>query len=104
MLLNPDAVVQPGWAEAIRGAVGRTTGRRGWGSSCSTTGEQINTSGGVLHFTGFGWAGQIGEPVSGGAPRPAEVGFLSGACLAIPRTTGRQRAAFRRSSSCTART
>jgi GT2 family glycosyltransferase len=48
-------------------------------------GEHINTSGGVLHFTGFGWAGQVGEPVSAAPVTAREAGFLSGACLAIPR-------------------
>jgi len=84
VLLNPDAVVQPGWAEAIRAPWG---GR--WAAWMALVllegGEQINTSGGVLHFTGFGWAGQLGEP-AGAAPQvPTEVGFVSGACLAIPR-------------------
>ena len=50
-------------------------------------GEAINTSGGVLHFTGLGWAGQAGEPISAAPSRPTEVAFLSGACLAIPRRT-----------------
>jgi len=48
-------------------------------------GRQINTSGGVLHFTGFGWAGQVDMPVSAAPAVPSEVAFLSGACLAIPR-------------------
>ena len=33
-------------------------------------GATINTSGGVLHFTGFGWAGQIGEPATAAPPTP----------------------------------
>jgi len=82
VLLNPDAVVQPGWADAIRSP---------WGGSSAAWmalvllegGERINTSGGVLHFTGFGWAGQIDEPATTAAPA-SELGFLSGACLAIP--------------------
>jgi N-acetylglucosaminyl-diphospho-decaprenol L-rhamnosyltransferase len=84
VLLNPDAIVQRGWGEAIR---------RPWGGPAAAWmglvlldgGERINTSGGVLHYTGFGWAGQIGAPVSAAPSASREVGFLSGACLAIPR-------------------
>jgi len=84
VFLNPDAVVEPGWGEAIR---------RPWGSSAAAwmglvlleDGERINTSGGMLHFTGLGWAGQVGEPVSAAPAKAREVAFLSGACLAIPR-------------------
>jgi N-acetylglucosaminyl-diphospho-decaprenol L-rhamnosyltransferase len=86
VLLNPDAVVQPGWADAIRAPWGGKWAA--WmGLVLLEGGEQINTSGGVLHFTGFGWAGQVGQPVSAAPRATAEVAFLSGACLAIPRTT-----------------
>jgi GT2 family glycosyltransferase len=84
VFLNPDAIVEPGWGEAIR---------RPWAGSAAAwmglvlleDGERINTSGGVLHFTGFGWAGQVGEPGSAAPATAQEVAFLSGACLAIPR-------------------
>lgn len=84
VLLNPDAVVQPGWADAIRSPWGGP-----WGAWMALVllegGRRINTSGGMLHFTGFGWAGQVGEPYQAAPRRPMEVAFLSGACMAIPR-------------------
>jgi N-acetylglucosaminyl-diphospho-decaprenol L-rhamnosyltransferase len=84
VLLNPDAVVAPGWADAIRAPWGGELAA--WmGLVLLHDGASINTSGGVLHFTGFGWAGQIGEPLAAAPPSPAVVGFLSGACLAIRR-------------------
>ncbi len=84
VLLNPDAIVHPGWAEGIRAPWGGPWAA--WmGLVLLEGGERINTSGGVLHFTGLGWAGQIGAPVSAAPPAAAEVAFLSGACLAIPR-------------------
>lgn len=84
VLLNPDAVVQPGWAEAIRAPWGGDWAA--WmGLVLLGDGEAINTSGGILHFTGFGWAGQMGQPEAAAPPVASEVGFLSGACLAIPR-------------------
>jgi N-acetylglucosaminyl-diphospho-decaprenol L-rhamnosyltransferase len=86
VLLNPDAIVQPGWAEAIRGPWGGPWDA--WmGLVLLADGGAINTSGGILHFTGFGWAGQFGEPIAAGPSVPTEVAFLSGACLAIPTTT-----------------
>ena len=86
VLLNPDATVQAGWGEAIREL---------WGSQWAAWmglvtmdgGAAINTSGGVLHFTGLGWAGQAGAPSSAAPAGVTEVGFLSGACLALPRKT-----------------
>jgi GT2 family glycosyltransferase len=86
VLLNPDAIVEPGWAEAIR-APWRGPWAAWMGLVLLEDGRSINTSGGILHFTGFGWAGQIGEPASAAPPAPAPVGFVSGACLAIPRVT-----------------
>ena len=92
VLLNPDAIVQRGWGEAIR-RPWTEANRCPSGEPCAAWmglvllkgGDRINTSGGVLHFTGFGWAGQIGQSVSAAPSATREVGFLSGACLAIPR-------------------
>jgi N-acetylglucosaminyl-diphospho-decaprenol L-rhamnosyltransferase len=86
VLLNPDAVPAPGFREAIcRPALDG----RGWvawmGLVTAEGGSVVNTEGGVIHFTGIAWAGGAGRPVGGIDAR--EVGFLSGACLAIPRPT-----------------
>ncbi len=89
-LLNPDAVPQPGWREAIE--LPATDGR-GWSAwqalVTAEGGREINTRGGVLHFTGIGWAGGAGTAI---ADLPAseslaleEPGFVSGACLVIAR-------------------
>jgi N-acetylglucosaminyl-diphospho-decaprenol L-rhamnosyltransferase len=93
VLLNPDAVVQPGWLEAIRAPWGGPWS--GWmGLVLLDGGRTINTSGGMLHFTGFGWAGQVGESVAAAPSAPSEVGFLSGACLAVPRATWHELGGF----------
>lgn len=93
VLLNPDTVVQPGWAEAIRGAA---SGRwAGWMALVTMdAGSVVNTAGGVLHFTGLGWAGRLGEPLATLPRTPAEVGFLSGACMALPRATWKDLGGF----------
>ena len=93
VLLNPDTVVQPGWADAICAPWGGPWAA--WmGFVLLEGGERINTSGGVLHFTGFGWAGQAGQPRDTAPEQITEVAFLSGACLAIPRTRWEQLGGF----------
>ncbi len=86
--LNPDAVPQPGWRDAIeRPAIDG----RGWDAwqalITSDDGTKVNTRGGVVHFTAIAWAGGAGEPATptfAGNGR-ANVGFVSGACLVIGR-------------------
>jgi GT2 family glycosyltransferase len=89
-LLNPDAVPQPGWREAIE--LPATDGR-GWAAWQALVtaggGAQINTRGGVLHFTGIGWAGGAGTAVDDLSASESvalrEPGFASGACLVLER-------------------
>jgi hypothetical protein len=77
LFLNPDATPAPGFVEAIRAP------RRDWtawmGLVTTDGGRGVNSSGGVVHFTGIAWAGQAAIDA------PREVAFLSGACLAVPR-------------------
>jgi GT2 family glycosyltransferase len=77
VFLNPDATVAPGFAEAIRAPRGDWAAWMG----LVATADGVNSSGGVIHFTGIAWAGQA--PVA----EPRDVAFLSGACLAVPRAT-----------------
>jgi GT2 family glycosyltransferase len=77
VFLNPDATPAPGFLNAIRAPHGTWSAWQGLVTSDG--GRAINTSGGVVHFTGIAWAGQAA------AVGPREVAFLSGACLAIPR-------------------
>jgi GT2 family glycosyltransferase len=75
VILNPDAVPHPGFVDAICSPSGDWAAWMG----LVRAGDGINSSGGIVHFTGIAWAGQA-------APAGArEVAFLSGACLAIPR-------------------
>src|SRR3954451_16181701 len=85
LFLNPDAVVAEGFREAIEAAPD------GWGAWMGLVtmddGALVNTSGGVLHFTGLGWAGQAGMPAAAAASVPSEVPVASGAFLVIPRAS-----------------
>lgn len=93
VFLNPDAIVQPGWAEAMR--AGGDGGWNAWmGLVMMESGMTINTSGGVLHYSGIAWAGQAGRPVADGPPAPRAVAFGSGACLAVPANEWRRLGGF----------
>jgi GT2 family glycosyltransferase len=52
--------------------------------------DRINTSGGVVHYTGIGWAGDCDKPISALPPTPVEVAFASGAALVVRRDVWRQ--------------
>ncbi len=91
LFLNPDAVVAPGFREAIERPLADGRGWAAWqGLVTAEGGTVVNTRGGVVHFTGIAWAGGAGEPLdpgdgSTGHGPGVEPGFVSGACLAIPR-------------------
>jgi GT2 family glycosyltransferase len=93
VFLNPDAVVQRGFREAITRPISEGRGWAAWqGLVTMDNGALVNTSGGVVHFTGISWAGEAGQPV--GAIEPHEVAFASGACLAIPLARWREQRGF----------
>jgi GT2 family glycosyltransferase len=88
--LNPDAIPQRGWRDAIE--LPATDGR-GWDAwqalVTADGGRVVNTRGGVVHFTGIAWAGGAGEPLDVDAESDAagaKPGFVSGACLAVERS------------------
>jgi GT2 family glycosyltransferase len=113
VFLNPDAVVRPGFRKAIARPL---VDGRGWGAwqglVTAEDGRVVNSEGGVVHFTGIAWAGGAGRrldegsggaeaggpgerPAGGTVPlRPREVGFASGACLALPRERWRELGGF----------
>jgi GT2 family glycosyltransferase len=85
VLLNPDAVPAPGWRAAIERPVVDGRDWAAWMALVTAEeGRVVNTRGGVVHFTGIAWAGGAGEPARAAAEGgPREVGFASGACLAV---------------------
>jgi len=94
VILNPDAVPQPGFGEAIRRPW--LEGRE-WGAwqalVADGSGERINSAGNPVHFTGIVWAGGHGRPIAD-APTAGEVPAASGACLAIPLARWRELGGF----------
>ncbi len=86
VVLNPDAMPEPGFGKAIRSPAEEGSPWAAWMALvvCHEDGRRvINTKGNPVHFTGFSWAGGHGSEV------PAEVrdetlpAAASGACLAI---------------------
>ncbi|MEA2426990.1 MAG: hypothetical protein QOF37_618 [Thermoleophilaceae bacterium] len=86
LTLDADAVVAPGFCDAIREPA---LNGRGWdcwmGVVTMDGGRLINTSGGVSHFTGISWTRQIGEPAAAAPSTPEEVAFVTGVCLTTTR-------------------
>jgi GT2 family glycosyltransferase len=84
--LDADVIPGAGFCDAIRRPAADGRDWAGWmGLVTMGDGHLINTSGGVSHFTGLSWAGQVGEPLEAASAEPREVSFLTGACLAISR-------------------
>lgn len=90
LLIDADAVVAEGFCDRIREPMRNGSNWGTWmGLLTMDSGRLINTSGGVVHFTGISWAGQVGQPTDAAQPAPHEVGFASGACMAIRADTWR---------------
>ena len=86
LFLNPDAEPAPGFVDAIRRPAAEGRAWAAWmGLVTMHGGTRINTSGGVIHFTGIAWSGEAQRPMADAPAGPAEIAFLSGTCLAMPR-------------------
>jgi GT2 family glycosyltransferase len=95
VFLNPDSVPAEGFADAIRRPLLQERGWSAWmGLVTAERGHVINTSGGIVHFTGISWAGQADAPAAQAPREPQEVPFVSGACFAIPRATWARHGGF----------
>jgi GT2 family glycosyltransferase len=93
--LDADVIPAPGFCDAIRRPAANGSRWAGWmGLVTMGDGHLINTSGGVSHFTGLSWAGQVGEPLEAASDEPREVSFLTGACLAISRAAWERETGF----------
>jgi GT2 family glycosyltransferase len=87
VILNPDAAPLPGFGEAIRRPWVEERGWAAWQALVADRGgTRINSAGNPVHFTGIVWAGRHGQSIDE-APAAGLVPALSGACLAIPRST-----------------
>ena len=93
--LDADAVVAPGFCDAIRKPAVEGYGWDCWmGLVTMSERTLINTSGGRSHYTGVSWARQIGEPVATAPARPEEVAFVTGVCLTTTRAAWQRNPGF----------
>ena len=88
LLLNPDAVPQPGCLDELRAAAARHPAWGAWQALVTMDdGRRVNTAGNAVHWLGFGWAGGLEEPVETAPDQDHEVGFPSGAALIVRRAS-----------------
>jgi N-acetylglucosaminyl-diphospho-decaprenol L-rhamnosyltransferase len=85
LFLNPDSMPQPGCLQALREAARAHADWAAWQPAILQEDGTINTDGGVVHYSGIGWAGDCGKPLSSMSPEPSEVAFPSGAALVVRR-------------------
>ena len=88
LLLNPDAVPQPGFLDALRAAAADHPGWAAWQALVTMEGgARVNTAGNLVHWLGFGWAGGLGDDVAAVPAGDREVGFPSGAAVVVRRAS-----------------
>ena len=94
VVLNPDAAPRRGFGQAIRRPWLEDRGWVAWQALVADgDGTAINSAGNPVHFTGIVWAGGHGRALEE-APPAGEVAALSGACLAIPRSSWEELGGF----------
>lgn len=85
LFVNPDCQPQPGCLQELRQAASGHPGWGAWQAAVLLPDNRINTSGGVVHYAGVGWAGGCGKPLSALPVGPYEVAFPSGAAMVVRR-------------------
>jgi len=85
LFLNPDCQPQPRCLEQLRAAATTHAGWGAWQAVVLLEDGRINTSGGVVHYLGMGWAGDCERPASAAPVTDSEVAFASGAALVVRR-------------------
>jgi N-acetylglucosaminyl-diphospho-decaprenol L-rhamnosyltransferase len=87
LFLNPDAIPASGCLDALRACAGERPDWGAWQALVTLAdGQHVNSSGNLVHWLGFGWAGGLGQPVPQAGDVPHEVGFASGAAVVIRRS------------------
>lgn len=90
LFLNPDSQPQPGSIELLRAAAATHPDWGAWQAAVLLEDGDINTSGGVVHYLGIGWAGDCGRPLHALPTHDTEVAFPSGAAMVVRRSSWEQ--------------
>ena len=85
LFLNPDSQPQPRCLEWLRQAATKHPDWAAWQAAVLMDDERVNTSGGVIHYLGIGWAGDCGCPVAMLPTHDREIAFPSGAAMVVRR-------------------
>jgi N-acetylglucosaminyl-diphospho-decaprenol L-rhamnosyltransferase len=86
LFLNPDSEPQPDCLQRMRDAGVAHPSWGAWQAAVILEDERINTSGGVVHYLGIGWAGDCERPVSELPAHEREIAFPSGAAMVVRRS------------------
>jgi N-acetylglucosaminyl-diphospho-decaprenol L-rhamnosyltransferase len=85
LFLNPDSAPQPDCLALLRGAAAAHPDWGAWQAAVMLPDGRINTSGGVVHYLGIGWAGDCERPSSALPAHDCEIAFPSGAAMVVRR-------------------
>jgi GT2 family glycosyltransferase len=85
LFLNPDCQPHPDCLAQLRRAADRHPDWGAWQAAVLLDDKQINSSGGVVHYLGIGWAGECGRSISALASEDHEIAFPSGAAMVVRR-------------------
>ncbi len=86
LFLNPDSAPAPDCIARLRDAAVEQPRWGAWQAAVMLDDGRINTSGGVVHFLGIGWAGDCERPASALPASEREIAFPSGAAMVVRRT------------------
>jgi GT2 family glycosyltransferase len=86
LLLNPDCRPQPHALERLRAVAADRPDWAAWQAAVMLPDGRINSSGGVVHYLGMGWAGDCGRPAAELPSGQRGVAFPSGAAMVIRRS------------------
>jgi N-acetylglucosaminyl-diphospho-decaprenol L-rhamnosyltransferase len=87
LFLNPDSQPQPNCLERLRGAARAHPDWGAWQAAVLLEDGRINSSGGIIHYLGFGWAGDCERPITDLPSNDREIAFPSGAAMIVRRET-----------------
>jgi len=85
LFLNPDCRPAPDCLDRLRAAGERHPDWAVWQAAVLLDEDRINTSGGVVHYLGIGWAGDCERPICDLPGSDREIAFPSGAAMVIRR-------------------